>query len=165
MLKLNKREKNLLGILILMILLLISNLFIISPIDMKISELNNQKQDVLNKKNKLNLLEEFDKENKQRIKDDLILKIEKDAKKIVNIDYLNKIVDWDENNKEIANIELKVNGTLENIFKIEDIIKKLELDNNIEYVEINKIQNNNIEEDSEVKEDIVECMMTLKVVE
>lgn len=157
-LKLNKKEKNLLKILAFMIVILISNLFIIKPIDIKVRELEIKKQDILDAKKQIDL------ENKPNLhgEEDIILKIEKDIKQFINIEYIDKKVVWNENSNDEINIEIKVNGSLEQVFRMEDSIKKLDLSEQIKYIEINKIKN--ISDEEENQEEKVECIMALKVV-
>jgi len=77
--------------------------------------------------------------------------------------YVNKFVEWDENNNEYIKIELKVSGTIDQLFKINDEIEKIKGKNIIESIQINKKINNNVETEEEIKVDIIDCVMTLKV--
>lgn len=96
-----------------------------------------------------------------KIKEDIVLILEKELKQFVNIDYIDKKIVWDENNNDLTNIEIKIRGSLDNIFKIQEIISKLELEKDIRYMEINKISNIN---DSEVEsEEILDCIIEINV--
>jgi len=95
--------------------------------------------------------------------EDIVLKIEKEFSQFINVLYVNKFVEWDENNNEYIKIELKVSGTIDQLFKINDEIEKIKGKNIIESIQINKKINNNVETEEEIKVDIIDCVMTLKV--
>ncbi|MEG0842836.1 MAG: hypothetical protein RSD22_05265 [Romboutsia sp.] len=162
--KLSKREKSLIGILFGLGIIFILNTFIIKPTNIKLVELHNEKQNIINIKNNIqqinqsNSIKEIDKE------EDIVLKIEKEIRQFATIDYIDKKIVWDENNNDEINIELKVNGNLENVLKIDEAINKLELSKNIKYIEINKVNNINDTEEIDNLENLVECIMTFKVV-
>lgn len=155
---LNEREKGLIKILLIILFLLTSKLFIINPINLKISELENNKQNIINMNNMEN---KIIGNSANKIKEDIVLILEKELKQFVNIDYIDKKIVWDENNNDLTNIEIKIRGSLDNIFKIQEIISKLELEKDIRYMEINKISNIN---DSEVEsEEILDCIIEINV--
>lgn len=157
---LNNKEKNLLKILLLLLGLTISKLFIIDPINFKIVQLQNEKQNIANTNN----MEKILINNKYSIEEDIILKIEKGLRALVNIDYMDKKMAYDENNNDVINLEIKVNGNIEQVFKIQQIISDLKLDKNICYFQINKIENSNdFNEGSGENQEIVECIIEINV--
>lgn len=158
--RLNNKEKNLIKILLLLLCLTISKLFIIDPINLKTTQLRNEKQNIANTNNVKNVLTN----NKYSIEEDIILKIEKELRSLVNIDYIDKKMAYDENNNGVTNLQIKVSGNVEQIFKIQEIISNLKLDKNICYFQINKIEkSNNSNEKSEENQETVECIIEINV--
>lgn len=154
--KLSKNEQSLLKILTVLIILLATNVFVINPINVKINQLENDKQNIINfKESNSKTLE------KQNIDEDIVLKIEKEIKNIVNIDYMDKKIIYDEYNNDVDNIEIKLIGTFEQIFKVQDIINKLELSRNLKYIELNTIQKLNLEDEN--PQEIIECIMQINI--
>lgn len=135
-----------------------SKLFIINPMNLKISELENNKQNIININNMEN---KIISNSSNKIKEDIVLILEKELKQFVNIDYIDKKVVWDENNNELTNVEIKIRGSLDNIFKIQDTISKLELEKDIRYMQINK--NLNIGDPEVESEEILDCIMEINV--
>lgn len=135
-----------------------SKLFIINPMNLKISELENNKQNIININNMEN---KIISNSSNKIKEDIVLILEKELKQFVNIDYIDKKVVWDENNNELTNVEIKIRGSLDNIFKIQDTISKLELEKDIRYMQINK--NLNIGNPEVESEEILDCIMEINV--
>jgi hypothetical protein len=163
--KLNKIKNELLHIFIVLIAGLIINGIVVNPIKAKIEDLKDQNKEITSSKKenieskKINEVES----DKQLKEDDIVLKIEKEFSQFINVLYVNKFVEWDENNNEYIKIELKVSGTIDQLFKINDEIEKIKGKNIIESIQINKKINNNVETEEEIKVDIIDCVMTLKV--
>ena len=126
--------------------------------NLKISELENNKQNIININNMEN---KIISNSSNKIKEDIVLILEKELKQFVNIDYIDKKVVWDENNNELTNVEIKIRGSLDNIFKIQDTISKLELEKDIRYMQINK--NLNIGDPEVESEEILDCIMEINV--
>lgn len=163
--KLNKIKIELLHIFIVLIAGLIINGIVVNPIKAKIEDLKDQNKEIASSK-KENIESKKIKEvesDKQLKEDDIVLKIEKEFSQFINVLYVNKFVEWDENNNEYIKIELKVSGTMDQLFKINDELKKIKGKNIIESIQINKKINNNVETEEKIKVDIIDCVMTLKV--
>lgn len=163
--KLNKIETEFCGVLIIVIIGLIINGIVVTLTKTKIEDLKNQNEEIISsKKENIESKEINEVENdKQSKEDDIVLKIEKEFSKFINVLYVNKFVEWDENNNEHIKIELKVNGTIDQLFKINDEIEKIKGKNIIESIQINKEINNNVEIEKEIKVDIIDCVVMLKV--
>lgn len=132
-------------------------MFIIEPINLKIVQLQNEKQSIIT----TNDIEKVIVDNTSDIEEDIILKIEKELSLLLNIDHIDKKMVYDENNNDITNLEIKVNGNIEQIFKINQVISNLELDKNICYFQINKMKNSS--DISEESEEILECVIEINV--
>ncbi len=163
--KLNKIKNELLHIFIVLIAGLIINGIVVNPIKAKIEDLKDQNKEITSsKKENIELKKINEVESDKQLKeDDIVLKIEKEFSQFINVLYVNKFVEWDENNNEYMKIELKVSGTIDQLFKINDEIEKIKGKNIIESIQINKKINNNVETGEEIKVDIIDCIMTLKV--
>jgi FtsZ-binding cell division protein ZapB len=163
--KLNKIKNELLHIFIVLIAGLIINIIAVTPIKAEVEDLKDKNKEVTSntKENieskKINKI----KNDKNLKEDDIVLNIEKEFSKFINVIYVNKFVEWDENNNEDTKIELKVSGTIDQLFKINDEIEKIKGKNIIESIQINKKTNNNVETEEEIKVDIIDCVITLKV--
>ena len=163
--KLNKIKNELLHIFIVLIAGFIINIIAVTPIKAEVENLKDKNEEITSstKKNieskKINEI----KSDKNLKEDDIVLNIEKEYSKFINVLYVNKFVEWDENNNEDTKIELKVTGTIDQLFKINDEIEKTKGKNIIESIQINKKINNNVETEEEIKVDIIDCVITLKV--
>jgi len=163
--KLNKIETEFCGVLIIVIIGLIINGIVVTLTKTKIEDLKNQNEEIISSKNENIESKEINEvENDKQLKeDDIVLKIEKEFSKFINVLYVNKFVEWDENNNEHTKIELKVNGTIDQLFKINDEIEKIKGKNFIESIQINKEINNNVEIEKKIKVNIIDCVVMLKV--
>lgn len=163
--KLNKIKNELLHIFIVLIAGLIINGIVVNPMKAKIEDLKDQNKEITSsKKENIELKKINEVESGKQLKeDDTVLNIEKEFSQFINVLYVNKFVEWDENNNECTKIELKVSGTINQLFKINDEIEKIKGKNIIESIQINKKINNNVETGEEIKVDIIDCVMTLKV--
>lgn len=161
---LSKKEKNLFKILAIGICFLVLKLFVVDPINLKIIELKNTKQNIINLNNSKR--DSVDNHNNE-IEEDIVLVFEKELKNFINIDYINKKMVYDENNNDTLNVEIKVSGSLEQIFRIQETINKLELNKNIKYMQISQTPNIEAidEEDNEEKErePVLDCIMEINV--
>lgn len=193
--RLNNREKNLLKILLILIIILATNI-ILTPLEQNLTSLKKEKQNLINKINKqnnyqikdnsykddkyienveLNGNEEFKSNFNNSFLDkktnkDMVLLVENKLRDIVSIEYINQESSLDNNNKKQVNLEIKVNGELENVLKIEGLMKNLNLNDKLEKIEINKLKTRNLDvqnisnEYKQGKDNIVECKMTIRVI-
>lgn len=163
--KLNKIEKELLSTLIILITGVIINAILISPVKAKIENLQIENEEIINsKKEKLVKEQKNDgSSNNQLVEDEIVLKIEKEFSKFIDVLYVNKFVEWDGNNNEYTKIELKVSGSIDQLFNINNEVEKIKGKNSIENIQINKKINNNVEIGEEIKVDTIDCVMTFRV--
>ncbi|MGO1042096.1 hypothetical protein ACTPEO_05110 [Clostridioides difficile] len=192
--KLNKREKNMIKILLILIVVLVVNV-ISRPLEDNLTNLKKEKQNIVNKikrqdnyKMKDNKQEddryvknvELDSNTElknnfnnsfldKKTNKDIVLLVENELRNIVNVEYINQESSLDNHNKKQTNLEVKVNGQLENVLKLEGVMKNLKLHNKIEKIEINKLKTSNLEvknlsnEYKQEKNNLVECKMTIRV--
>ncbi|VIF77875.1 Uncharacterised protein [Clostridioides difficile] len=168
--RLNNREKNLLKILLILVIMVASDI-VLNYLEENLTSLKNEKQNIINKINnqdnyqikgnkhiddkyiesvELNENEELKNNFNNSFLDkktnkDIVLLVENELKNIVNIEYINQESSLDNHNKKQVNLEIKVNGELENVLKFEDVMKKLRLNNKLEKIEINKLKVNNFD--------------------
>ncbi|HBG5343251.1 TPA: hypothetical protein KQG29_000590 [Clostridioides difficile] len=193
--RLNNREKNLIKILLILVIILATNT-IVSQLEENLTSLKNEKQNIINKINnqdnyqikdnkhrddkyignvELNKNEELKNNFNNSFLDkktnkDIVLLVENELRDIMNIEYINQESSLDNHNKKQVNLEIKVNGELENVLKLEGVMKKLRLNNKLEKIEINKLKVSNFDaqnipnEYKQEKDNIVECKMTVRVV-
>ncbi|MCC0629630.1 MULTISPECIES: hypothetical protein [unclassified Clostridioides] len=193
--RLNNREKNLLKILLILAIMLATNI-IVSPLRENLTSLENEKQNIINKINSQDNYQIKDNKHKddkyiesvelnkneelknnfnnsfldKKTNKDIVLLVENGLRDIVNIEYINQESSLDNHNKKQVNLEIKVNGELENVLKLEGVMKKLKLNNKLEKIEINKLKTNNFDaqnisnEYKQEKDNIVECKMTVRVI-
>ncbi|EQE83143.1 hypothetical protein ACWJXL_11335 [Clostridioides difficile] len=193
--RLNNREKNLLKILLILVIILASDIAV-SYLEENLTILKNEKQNIINKINnqdnyqikdnkhiddkyiesvELNKNEELKNNFNNSFLDkktnkDIVLLVENELRDIVNVEYINQESSLDNHNKKQVNLEIKVNGELANVLKLEGVMKKLRLNNKLEKIEINKLKVNNFDaqnipnEYKQEKDNIVECKMTVRVI-
>ncbi|PBD87862.1 hypothetical protein [Clostridioides difficile] len=193
--RLNNREKNLLKILLILVIILASDIAV-SYLEENLISLKNEKQNIINKINnqdnyqikdnkriddkyiesvELNKNEELKNNFNNSVLDkktnkDIVLLVENELRDIVNVEYINQESSLDNHNKKQVNLEIKVNGELANVLKLEGVMKKLRLNNKLEKIEINKLKVNNFDsqnipnEYKQEKDNIVECKMTVRVI-
>ncbi|HBF6469327.1 TPA: hypothetical protein ACP6IR_001164 [Clostridioides difficile] len=193
--RLNNREKNLLKILLILVIILASDIAV-SYLEENLISLKNEKQNIINK---INNQDNYQMKDNKRIDDkyiesvelnkneelknnfnnsfldkktnkDIVLLVENELRDIVNVEYINQESSLDNHNKKQVNLEIKVNGELANVLKLEGVMKKLRLNNKFEKIEINKLKVNNFDsqnipnEYKQKKDNIVECKMTVRVI-
>ncbi|KPI47319.1 hypothetical protein IM33_18030 [Clostridioides difficile] len=193
--RLNNREKNLLKILLILITILVTNI-VLSPLEENLDSLKKEKQNIINKINRQDnyqikdnkyrddkYIENVELNGNEELKNnfnssfldkktnkDMVLLVENGLRNIVNIEYINQESNLDNHNKKQVNLEIKVNGELENVLKLEDVLKNLKINNKLEKIEINKLKMNNFDtqnisnEYKQEKDNIVECKMTIRVI-
>ncbi|HBF4570037.1 TPA: hypothetical protein KOX34_002180 [Clostridioides difficile] len=193
--RLNNREKNLLKILLILVIILASDIAV-SYLEENLTSLKNEKQNIINKINNQDnyqikdnkhiydkYIESVESNKNEELKNnfnnsfldkktnkDIVLLVENELRDIVNVEYINQESSLDNHNKKQVNLEIKVNGELANLLKLEGVMKKLRLNNKLEKIEINKLKVNNFDvqnipnEYKQEKDNIVECKMTVRVI-
>lgn len=193
--RLNNREKNQLKILLILVIILASDIAV-SYLEENLTSLKNEKQNIINKINNQDnyqikdnkhiddkYIESVESNKNEELKNnfnnsfldkktnkDIVLLVENELRDIVNVEYINQESSLDNHNKKQVNLEIKVNGELANLLKLEGVMKKLRLNNKLEKIEINKLKVNNFDvqnipnEYKQEKDNIVECKMTVRVI-
>ncbi|WP_131038837.1 hypothetical protein [Clostridioides difficile] len=193
--RLNKREKNLHKILLKLVIRVERDIEV-SYLEEKLTSLKNEKQNIINKINNQDnyqikdnkhiddkYIESVESNKNEELKNnfnnsfldkktnkDIVLLVENELRDIVNVEYINQESSLDNHNKKQVNLEIKVNGELANVLKLEGVMKKLRLNNKLEKIEINKLKVNNFDvqnipnEYKQEKDNIVECKMTVRVI-
>ncbi|MDI3116494.1 hypothetical protein QJK47_12515 [Clostridioides difficile] len=190
--RLNNREKNLLKILLILVIILASNIAV-SYLEENLISLKNKKQNIINNQDNYQIkdnkriddkyIESVELNKNEELKNnfnnsfldkktnkDIVLLVENELRDIVNVEYINQESSLDNHNKKQVNLEIKVNGELANVLKLEGVMKKLRLNNKLEKIEINKLKVNNFDsqnipnEYKQEKDNIVECKMTVRVI-
>ena len=93
------------------------------------------------------------------LSDDIVMKIIEKIDSNLDINYINKFDEKDENNKAYSSIELSVSGNLDKIKEIENVLNDLNLNYKIENMDIKNPKN---EEGND--KNYVDCLMTFKVI-
>ncbi|WP_227832154.1 hypothetical protein [Clostridioides sp. ZZV14-6387] len=180
---------------LILIIVLATNI-ILSPLEQNLTSLKKEKQNLINKINKQDnyqikdnsykddkYIENVELNGNEELKSnfnnsfldkktnkDMVLLVENKLKDVVNIEYINQENSLDNNNKKQVNLEIKVNGELENVLKIEGLMKNLNLNDKFEKIEISKLKTSNLDiqnisnEYKQEKDNIVECKMTIRVI-
>ncbi len=91
--------------------------------------------------------------------DDIVIKIIEKIDPSLDINFVNKFDEVDENNKPYSSIELSVSGNLEKIKDIESVLNDLNLNYKIENMDIKNPKNEKGNE-----KNYVDCLMTFKVI-
>lgn len=93
------------------------------------------------------------------LNDDIVIKIIEKLDSNLDINYINKFDEKDENNKTYASIELSVSGNLDKIKAIENVLNDLNLNYKIENMDIKNPKNEKGND-----KNYVDCLMTFKVI-
>lgn len=93
------------------------------------------------------------------LSDDVVIKIIEKMDSTLDINFVNKFDEVDENNQPYSSIELSVSGNLDKIKKIEDILNDLNLNYKIENMDIKNPKNQKGN-----PKNYVDCIMTFKVI-
>ena len=93
------------------------------------------------------------------LSDDIVMKIIEKMDSSLDIKYINKIEEKDENNKFYTDIELSVSGNLDKIKEIENVLNDLNLNYKIKNMDIK-----NPKSESGDNKDYVDCLMIFKVI-
>ncbi|MDU2661651.1 MAG: hypothetical protein E7C54_12165, partial [Clostridioides difficile] len=142
--RLNNREKNLLKILLILVIILASDIAV-SYLEENLTSLKNEKQNIINKINNQDnyqikdnkhiddkYIESVESNKNEELKNnfnnsfldkktnkDIVLLVENELRDIVNVEYINQESSLDNHNKKQVNLEIKVNGELANLLKLE----------------------------------------------
>ena len=93
------------------------------------------------------------------LSDDIVIKIIDKMDSSLDINFINKFDEVDENNKPYSSIELSVSGNLDKIKGIESVLNGLNLNYKIENMDIKNPKNEKGNE-----KNYVDCIMTIKVI-
>ncbi|WP_018591830.1 hypothetical protein [Terrisporobacter glycolicus] len=93
------------------------------------------------------------------LSDDIVIKIIGKIDSSLDINFVNKFDETDENNKSYSSIELSVSGNLDKIKEIESVLNDLNLNYKIEKMDIK-----NAKDEKGNEKNYVDCMMTFKVI-
>ncbi|UEL49311.1 hypothetical protein [Terrisporobacter hibernicus] len=93
------------------------------------------------------------------LSDDIVIKIIGKMDPSLDINFVNKFDEIDENNKSYSSIELSVSGNLDKIKEIESVLNDLNLNYKIEKMDIK-----NAKDEKGNEKNYVDCMMTFKVI-
>lgn len=93
------------------------------------------------------------------LSDDIVVKIIEKMDSSLDIKFINKFDEVDENNKPYSSIELSVSGNLDKIKEIESVLNDLNLNYKIESMDIKNPKSENGKE-----KNYVDCIMTFKVI-
>lgn len=93
------------------------------------------------------------------LNDDIVIKIIDKMDSSLDINFVNKFDEVDENNKSYSCIELSVSGNLDKIKEIESVLNDLNLNYKIENMNIKNPKNEKGNE-----KNYVDCIMTFKVI-
>lgn len=91
--------------------------------------------------------------------DDIVIKIIEKMDSSLDINFINKFDEVDENNKPYSSIELSVSGNLDKIKEIESVLNDLNLNYKIENMDIK-----NPKTEKGNNKNYVDCIMTFKVI-
>ena len=93
------------------------------------------------------------------LSDDIVIKIIEKVDSSLDINFVNKFDEVDENNKPYTSIELSVSGNLDKIKEIENVLNDLNLNYKIENMDIKNPKN-----EKGNQKNYVDCIMTFKVI-
>ena len=93
------------------------------------------------------------------LSDDIVIKIIEKIDSSLDINFVNKFDEIDENNKPYTSIELSVSGNLDKIKEIENVLNDLNLNYKIENMDIKNPKN-----EKGNQKNYVDCIMTFKVI-
>lgn len=148
-----KENKSLLILLVISLIYVILTVFFINPIRNKNSELEDKKTELMILDKEKEAVEVFYQKNeKSKDQEDIILQIEKSMGTLVDLTSVEKKKDP---NRNINLIEVNISSTLENILVLESKLKELNLENSIETIEIENNQINNSKN--------INCIMVFRV--
>uniref|UniRef100_UPI0010338F1E hypothetical protein n=1 Tax=Clostridioides difficile TaxID=1496 RepID=UPI0010338F1E len=145
--RLNNREKNLLKILLILVIILASDIAV-SYLEENLTSLKNEKQNKINNQDNYQIkdnkhiddkyIESVESNKNKELKNNfnnsfldkktnkaIVLLVENELRDIVNVEYINQESSLDNHNKKQVNLEIKVNGELANVLKLEGVMKKL----------------------------------------
>lgn len=167
--KISKKDRELLKIAFIFILFIICNMFIMKPINNKISQLQIEKDEIIQYKEDIEIqnsinnnsisIDNLNSYNKNG--EDILLSIEREISQFLSIQTIDKTIEVNENNESEVIVTLKLNGNIQQIFQAEQGINNLGLSKNIKYIEL--IKNEYINPETNIPESIMDCMITFIV--
>ncbi|MEG0856920.1 MAG: hypothetical protein RSG52_10645 [Terrisporobacter sp.] len=98
-------------------------------------------------------------EEMDKINDDIVIKIISKLDSTLDINYVNKFDEVDEENKAYSKIELSVSGDLNKIKGIEKVLNDMKLNYKIENMDVK----NRAKENGDKIDNYVDCVMTFTV--
>lgn len=153
--KLFKKNKSLCFLLIVSALYVMVTVLYINPLREKNSKLEEEKAKILSLEQQSDCVQVLS--NQDKIAKDIVLSIEKSIGDLVDINFINKQYEQGEKSEELV-LELNFSSDLKKLFKIDQKLKELDLDDSIETI---KIENSQTETDENRK---INCSMTFRVV-
>lgn len=151
-----KNKKELKKIFISILTFVIISLGMSYYMNIKTNALENEKVKVTEKEQKYEgdcVYENVD------LSDDIVIKIIEKVDSSLDINFVNKFDEIDENNKPYTSIELSVSGNLDKIKEIENVLNDLNLNYKIENMDIKNPKN-----EKGNQKNYVDCIMTFKVI-
>lgn len=153
--KLFKENKSLCVLLVVSVIYIGITFLFINPLRIKNNDLERQKLEILTSEQQTNNIQKSSKKEKEV--EDIVLLIENNIGDLVDIKSINKQYQQMENGNETI-LEVNFYSSLNEFFKLDNELKKLNLDKSIDNIKIDRIQNEN------TKENKVSCTITFKVV-
>ncbi|MFR2316942.1 hypothetical protein [Terrisporobacter sp.] len=151
-----KKQKELKKILISIFVFIIISLAISYCTNMKVNALEEKKNEV----SQIEPQYKGDCEDESiDFSEDIVVKIIEKMDSSLDINFINKFDEVDENNKPYYSIELSVSGNLDKIKSIESVLNDLNLNYKIENMDIKNPKNEKGNE-----KNYVDCIMTFKVI-
>ena len=151
-----KKQKELKKILISIFVFIIISLAISYCTNMKVNALEEEKNEV----SQIEPQYKGDYEDESiDFSEDIVVKIIEKMDSSLDINFINKFDEVDENNKPYYSIELSVSGNLHKIKSIESVLNDLNLNYKIENMDIKNPKNEKGNE-----KNYVDCIMTFKVI-
>lgn len=151
-----KNKKELKKIFISILTFVIISLGMSYYMNIKTNALENEKVKVTEKEQKY---ESDCVDENVALSDDIVIKIIEKVDSSLDINFVNKFDEVDENNKPYTSIELSVSGSLDKIKEIENVLNDLNLNYKIENMDIKNPKN-----EKGNQKNYVDCIMTFKVI-
>lgn len=143
---------------VLLIAFLTISLGISYSMEGKIDALEKEKTKIEQKSSQVYEGDSSDKEM-DKINDDIVVKIISKMDSDLDINFVNKYDEVDENNKPFSRIELSVSGDLNKVKNIENVLNNMKLN----YKIVNMDIKNRAEENGDKIDNYVDCVMTFVV--
>ena len=151
--KLFKENKSLCILLVVSTIYIVTTFIFINPLRIKNNDLEKQKLEILTLKQQTNNIQKRSKKEGE----DIVLLIENTIGSLVDINSINKQYQQVENGNETI-LEVNFYSSLNEFFKLDNELKKLNLDKSVENIKIEQIKNESS------KNNKVSCTIKFKVV-